>query len=402
MALGYQWGRLVEEIRGVAGFSDFLSPLSYSDLLPAASGGPVIVLNLSQWRCDALVIETSGVQVVPLPALTLDDATERTGRLLEALRAFDDAEVRLRSAQVAAFGNGLAERQAVVYRDKCRLHALADANINLTEIMGWLWNVIVEPILTHHPLTSTSTGLPRIWWCPTGPLTMLPIHAAASPGGTSLLEIAVSSYTPSLHALVHARRQSGSVAAASRSALIVSTMPGTGLHSVSNFAHLGDTRVLVGEAATVASVKRALLDHPQIVHFNTHGDQDLNDPSRGALALQDGVLSVSDIANLALNGDFAGLGACKTALGGIDLPDESITLTSAMHYAGFRHVVGTLWSIAQGTSNDVFKQVYSSLVEGDLFEPRNAAKALSDAVRQLSREHPYEPHGWASLVHVGP
>ncbi|MEV0231903.1 CHAT domain-containing protein [Nonomuraea sp. NPDC050786] len=49
----------------------------------------------------------------------------------------------------------------------------------------------------------------RIWWCPTGPLTTLPLHATGRhrPGGTTTWagEYVVSSYTPTLQALLRAR-----------------------------------------------------------------------------------------------------------------------------------------------------------------------------------------------------
>lgn len=45
----------------------------------------------------------------------------------------------------------------------------------------------------------------RIWWCATGPLAFLPIHAAGIYGGTALptlSDFAISSYTPTIRALV--------------------------------------------------------------------------------------------------------------------------------------------------------------------------------------------------------
>ncbi|KIM72163.1 hypothetical protein PILCRDRAFT_829961, partial [Piloderma croceum F 1598] len=48
----------------------------------------------------------------------------------------------------------------------------------------------------------------HIWWCLTGPLAFLPIHAAGiyNADGTvphSLADVAISSYTPSLSALLN-------------------------------------------------------------------------------------------------------------------------------------------------------------------------------------------------------
>jgi hypothetical protein len=51
----------------------------------------------------------------------------------------------------------------------------------------------------------------RIWWCLTGPLAFLPIHAAGLYGeddgfGSKLSDFVISSYTPSLTALIEAFR----------------------------------------------------------------------------------------------------------------------------------------------------------------------------------------------------
>ncbi|CAG8697403.1 9223_t:CDS:1, partial [Acaulospora colombiana] len=48
--------------------------------------------------------------------------------------------------------------------------------------------------------------LPRIWWCATGPLAFLPIHAAGiyDPGSvdSQISDYVISSYTPTLSALL--------------------------------------------------------------------------------------------------------------------------------------------------------------------------------------------------------
>ena len=51
--------------------------------------------------------------------------------------------------------------------------------------------------------------LPNIIWCPTGPLTQLPLHAAgiySKPDGPRAFEFIVSSYTPSLSALLRSHK----------------------------------------------------------------------------------------------------------------------------------------------------------------------------------------------------
>lgn len=70
------------------------------------------------------------------------------------------------------------------------------------------------------------------------------------------------------------------------------------------------------------------------VHFDCHGTQDLDNPFRGGLVLHNQTLTVANLAGVRRDhGEFAFLAACKTAVGGIRVPDEAITLTTALHDA---------------------------------------------------------------------
>src|SRR3984957_2583662 len=55
------------------------------------------------------------------------------------------------------------------------------------------------------PALQKSSSPCRLWWCPTGPFSFLPIHAAGiydTKGAESVFDYVVSSYTPSLKSLV--------------------------------------------------------------------------------------------------------------------------------------------------------------------------------------------------------
>jgi CHAT domain-containing protein len=43
--------------------------------------------------------------------------------------------------------------------------------------------------------------------------------------------------------------------------------------------------------------------------------------------------------------------------------DEAITLAAALHYAGWRHVIATLWSVSDIAAAEVAEDVYSQLVD---------------------------------------
>src|SRR5450756_407972 len=86
MALAREWDDRVGQVRGLKSFEDFLRPPPLDSLLAAAERGPVVIVNVSQWRCDALIITTGGVQVVRLPDLTTEEVIQRTASFLTVLQ----------------------------------------------------------------------------------------------------------------------------------------------------------------------------------------------------------------------------------------------------------------------------------------------------------------------------
>ncbi|MFG1995327.1 hypothetical protein ACGFJ7_35665 [Actinoplanes sp. NPDC048988] len=69
MALAYEWDELAGRVRQLDDFQDFLRPPRLKSLLPAAPKGPVVLLNVSGWRCEALLVRTSGVTARRLEGL---------------------------------------------------------------------------------------------------------------------------------------------------------------------------------------------------------------------------------------------------------------------------------------------------------------------------------------------
>ena len=70
-----EWERAVEEVHKLPDFEHFLLPKQYSELQDAGHNGPVIILNASQYGCDALIIMPSlDLQHVHLDKLTYKHA----------------------------------------------------------------------------------------------------------------------------------------------------------------------------------------------------------------------------------------------------------------------------------------------------------------------------------------
>ncbi|WP_189714179.1 CHAT domain-containing protein [Streptomyces phaeofaciens] len=416
MASAREWDSLVEQIRALDGFADFLRPPRLEALLPAAAHGPIAVVNLSHLRCDALVVDTGGVRVVELPGLTIETVVDRTLEYLVVLRNVDLAAHEVQAtwqryqdgdhapAAIREYtGAKLAYQRAVDERDR-----------TLDATLAWLWDEIAGPVLTAVGLVDPPVPgqpWPRLWWCPTGPLTLLPLHAAGHHDGTgrAVLDRVVSSYTPTLRALLEARRQLDPAPDDERM-LIVAVPDAPDAVPLTDVVRERDLltsvfadrhTLLEGGAANADAVLTEMSRH-RWAHFCCHGGQDLTDPSRGGLLLRDRTLGIAEISARRHHGEFAFLSACMTATGGVVLPDEAITLAAALHYTGYRRVIGTLWSVYDDTAADVAATVYADLTATGRFEPERSADALHRAIRELRDVHRLPPSAWTPFTHTGP
>lgn len=396
IALAREWDAVVDEVRRIPGFEGFLRLPPLDGLLEAASAGPVVIVNVSRWRCDALIVTADGVHPVPLRDLTAGDVTENVRKYLATL----DGSTPGATDRQYSFTELIALRRA--FREQ--------QSKTLAVTMEWLWDVVAQPVLDHLGLLGPPRAeVPRLWWCPTGLLSLLPLHGAgyhAAPGAT-VLDRAVSSYTPTLRVLREARRPHVSV---TRRMLFVGVPGAAGAvempeelareeRSLDAAFPEGFTKI-DGSAATVQTVERAFAEHSWF-HVSCHGYQNLHDPSKAGFELADGILTIPQIARRDYSGEFAFLSACMTATGGLNLPDEVITLAAALHYGGFRHVIGTLWKVPPATAARITELVYPALVREGGFSPDNAARALHDALHTVRREGA-RLEEWLPFTHTGP
>jgi CHAT domain len=429
MALAREWDAVVGEIRSVDGFRDFLRPPKSADLLAAAAHGPVAVINISSVRCDALLLTADGVEVVPLPGLSAETVAARAAAYLKVLGSVQQATLKLHTSQRSADTNVVSRqgaRDLAAATAACET-AVADRDSALDALTRWLWDEIAAPVLAALELTGPPSGgrpWPRVWWCPTGPLTLLPLHAAGhhpKPGASrriapdSVLGVAVSSYTPTLRALLEARRGSALPEAdpddpAADRLLVVAVPQAPGAVPLTEvqreWRHLAELfpnrhTLLLDAAASRRGVLEHLPRH-RWVHFSCHGTQNLADPSSGGVVLSDDTLTVADISSRQYRNDFAFLSACKTATGGSALPDEAITLAAAMHYTGYRHVIATLWSVLDSAAADIAESVYKHLTASGRFEPADSAYALHHAITDRRNRDDWPTSWWSPFAHTGP
>jgi CHAT domain-containing protein len=262
------------------------------------------------------------------------------------------------------------------------------------------------------PGSNRSAELSRLWWCPAGDLVLLPLHAAGRQDGTgrSVPDLVVSSYTPTLRALLQARTRPAVTRAEARMLVVgMPHTPGAGslpqaLREIELLASRfpQNTLLLIGEDATRASVLDAMA-HSSLAHFACHGTTELTDPSTSSLMLTDGPLTVADVLNQRFGtSELAFLSACRTAAsGGAYISDEPVHLASALQLAGYRHVIGTLWPVRDTVAAWTAGRFYAALSQYGK-DNRHIAHALNDAVQQLRHQYPDQPELWAAYVHIGP
>ncbi|KAK6540848.1 hypothetical protein TWF694_008231 [Orbilia ellipsospora] len=376
---GLEFEKTVSEIRLLPNFQNFLLPPQAEELMAAANLGPIVLINISD-RCDALIVEEKSIRSIRLPNLHESDIGKYV-KLLNQLRS---------------------------YRSSDAIHQM----FNMLE---WLWDTAVGPILNDLGFLDTPSNddWPRVWWIPTGDLSLLPLHAAGyhfprSANANTALDRVVSSYSPSIKALIYARqnlREDNDITSISGDAVLVS-MDKTPGHSDLNFAK---EEISVLEGLLPGHIPRVKLERPskqavierlkscKIFHFAGHGESDPTNPSNSSLLVNDwkqNPLTVDSLVKMDLRQIspwLAYLAACSTSNNSAeDLQDEAIHLAAACQLAGFRHVVGSLWEVSDRYSVDAAREIYTTISCG-----KSVSLGVHRATRLL-RDITSKRDGWRS------
>lgn len=181
---------------------------------------------------------------------------------------------------------------------------------------------------------------------------------------TGFSDYAVPSYTPTVYNLISSRRQFVPIRRNDARVLvaavpkprnwqplpfvtaeveaIVRVLPSS---STATFASAAEGVEKPNRGASVQSVVDRVHEN-SILHLACHGSQNSTQPLESGFIMGDGVLTVSRLMLLNLpNAFMAFLSACETAKGDAHQPDQAIHLSAAVMFAGFKSVVGTLWSV---------------------------------------------------------
>ncbi|WP_344666400.1 CHAT domain-containing protein [Catenulispora yoronensis] len=375
------------------------------ELGAAAADGPVVLVNVASRRSDALVVRAGQApQLVPLPGLRLDEVQARLRRLEVASRP---VPVPVPAEQSSGDLGAVADSDSAGIA-RIRLNRM------LAGTLEWLWDAVAAPVLEalgHTSPTSPAEQAPRVWWCPSGPLAMLPLHAAghhAKGTGETVPDRVASSYTPTLRSLSAIRDLP---AASAESRALVVAMPQTPGHAALpgaaqerrtvEKAFQGHCRVLVGSTATLAAVQSALPECTW-VHFACHGTQDPDMPAAAGIVLHDGVLSARLLSEApTMNAEFAYLSACQSATPDHRILNESAHPAALLHLHGFRQVVATLGPIPDAQASRIAEALYCRWDDLGPAALPLLAHTLRQAVLAARDERPTAPARWSPYLHIG-
>ncbi|KAF3279141.1 hypothetical protein TWF970_004247 [Orbilia oligospora] len=374
-----EFNKTIDQIRLLPNFENFLRPPAPGDLMTAASLGPVVIINISQYRCDALLVEQQTIRSLPLPTLLQKDI-EKHAEFMQSIRS---------------------------------AHRLcSDTLRQMFQMLEWLWDAAVGPILDSLGLSSPPVDedgeWPRIWWIPTGQLSLLPLHAAGyhHPGSTkTTLDRVVSSYTSSIKALLYGRQNSQTMTKFTPGKTLLVSMDQTPKQSdlpyaaeeVKMLQGLLPTRLTTETIKLEQPNKQDVLDHLEdctIFHYAGHGESNSLEPEKSSLLINDwqtNPLTVEHLTELNFRQKssapwLAYLSACSTSDSNAEkLHDESINLVTACQLAGFQHVVGSLWEISDKHSVTAAEEVYKTIAaeDGGVIDGKKVSLGVHRATRRL-------------------
>ncbi|UJW32509.1 CHAT domain-containing protein [Saccharothrix sp. AJ9571] len=378
-----EWTQLLAKIRAIPAFADFLRPLRIHQLQQAARDGPIVYLVTHAHASHALILNDKAVRAVHLPDLTPDNAVEHVAHI---------------GAAHATNRPGSSKQHRITARERLR-HSLA-----------WIWDTITEPVLSYLGHTSTprdDEARPRIWWCPVGLITYLPLHAAGRhptiseeitapvSGADTVLDRVISSYTLTTRALRHTHASTTTPRSPRMLIITVPGAPGTnalpGVTTEVDHLHklVPDIHVLPAPGDSTRDTVMTALPRHDIAHFACH---------------QTHPLTANHITALHLTGaQLAYLSSCSTTDTNSRHTDEATHLTAAFQLAGYRAVIGTLWPVNDHAAANIATAFYRYLTHGGTTPPDTniTAQALNHAIRNQRNHRPHLPEDWVAYVHIG-
>ncbi|KAJ7120805.1 CHAT domain-containing protein [Mycena epipterygia] len=424
--LNEEWEQVINSVRILPGFEDFLKPRNIVALRQAAASGPVIILIAGESASSALVVTSSAdVQCVHLAEINLSTIRFYAEVFRSLSNSTFDINELLDNRSPRGDAGDWSELTTRLFGEREAWFKLGPGvdDVAFCILLEHLWKQIVKPVFNCLNLEKSTHPL-RLWWCPTGPFAFLPMHAAGIYNGNStdcVSDYVVSSYTPTLSALLdpptHTTPTFKITVVIESNATGASPLPGTKAE-LANIMDRVPPQWLTALDNTDGTQVLHHLQDASVVHFACHGIQDLKNPLDSGLILSDGRLKVSQIMQGSENAgsekignrmSLAVLSACETAKGDDSTPDEAMHLAASIIFAGFRGVVATMWTISDQDGPKVANTFYEHLFKDCdatssppvLPDLTKAAEALHLAVSELRKEPGITFKQWVPFIHYG-
>lgn len=296
----------------------------------------------------------------------------------------------------------------------------------------WLYDVLLRPLVTRNDSS-------KLIVVPDGKLNFLPVDSLVDDDGRRVLEFHAVSYCPSGTVLVLMRSNtsnrnpnsrflgvgdvqypSGGKSSNLKKPRYVPKSPDFLAGDTRGFGALPNTRdevimasrafrwdskLLLGRAATEASVKSQPLAGFDVIHIATHAVPSVEFPDRAALVLapdtatgEDGLLQAREIRALPIRAELVVLSACDTGIGSLEGQEGIQNLVRAFLFAGAESVVASLWAATDTYTTYLMTQFYGHLAGG---EDRSVAlqHAKLDSLRKFAGST--VPFYWAGFEIIG-
>ncbi|KAF8750460.1 hypothetical protein RHS01_09288 [Rhizoctonia solani] len=341
--LSQYYDYLLEQIRKIDGFSNFMRSFVYADTVGVASEGPVVILNLCEDGCDALVFLRSGVHHVALP--------DADFQILSAKRA----ELVVAAARVV-------EDQGVTM------------DAMLRPLLRLLWSSLIEPVVSF--IKSSGTTEKRVFWV---------VFDSPQP---RLLTV-IQTETGEMDELISAEEE---VETLRELDIITTELRDNDIDLQNNLGMIEEARRLHKTSVHTTQSTWASKTLGRFIGTFFYLKSKLTTGFISAFKLTIEPLMRAELP-LA---DFAFLSACHTAEGS-EAQNENMSLAGALQVAGFRSVVATMYAVADSDGPTVARVLYEHMFR-DRSQPANssdAALGLNKAVRKL-RLSKVPMHRWAT------
>lgn len=185
------------------------------------------------------------------------------------------------------------------------------------------------------------------------------------------------------------------------------------LRTIAHDLKAEDSDLMLGPAATETAVKHTDLSRYRVVYFATHGLMSGEIPGLGEpalvfslpavpTALDDGLLTASEVTQLKLDADWVVLSACNTASGQREGDEAFSGLARAFFHAGTRALLVSHWRVGSAAAAQLTTRAFQKM-ESDISIGR--AEAMRRAMVELADDtsDPWNPYPtfWAPFSVVG-